>query len=50
MTSEPARDTRQSADDTTTPPDRSQSRVVLPTHQVNRTRIGGLWIGAAFLR
>jgi uncharacterized integral membrane protein len=48
MTSEPARDTRPTADDATTPQDRSQSRVVLPTHRVNRTRIGGLWIGAVF--
>jgi uncharacterized integral membrane protein len=48
MTSEPARDTQPSADDTTTPQDRGQSHVVLPTHRVKRTRIGGLWIGAAF--
>jgi uncharacterized integral membrane protein len=47
MTSEPARNTQPSADDATTPQDRGQSNVVLPTHQVKRTRIGGVWIGAA---
>jgi uncharacterized integral membrane protein len=47
MTSEPARNTQPSTDDATTPRDRGQGNVVLPTHQVRRTRIGGLWIGAA---
>jgi uncharacterized integral membrane protein len=47
MTSEPAHDTRPSADDVATPQDRGQRYVTLPTHRVRRTRIGGLWIGAA---
>jgi uncharacterized integral membrane protein len=47
MTSEPARDTRPSADDATTPHDRGQDSAVLPTHQVKRTRVGGVWAGAA---
>ena len=47
MTSEPARNTQPSTDDATTPQDQGQSNVVLPTHQVKRTRIGGVWIGAA---
>ena len=47
MTSEPARDTQPNPDDATTPEDRGQGHVELPTHRVRRTRIGGVWIGAA---
>lgn len=47
MTSDPARDTQPNADHATTPQDPGQGSVALPTHRVRRTRIGGVWIGAA---
>jgi uncharacterized integral membrane protein len=47
MTSEPARANQPNADDAATPQDLGQASVALPTHRVRRTRMGGVWIGAA---
>jgi lipopolysaccharide assembly protein A len=47
MTSEPPHGTQPSADSAAAPGEPGQDGVTLPTHQVKRTRIGGVWVAAA---
>ena len=47
MTSEPPDGTQPRADDAAASREPGQGGVVLPTHQVTRTRTGGVWVAAA---
>lgn len=47
MTSEPSRGNQPSANDAAVPGTPGQGGVTLPTHQVKRTRTGGVWVAAA---
>lgn len=47
MASEPARSTPSSADDPPAPGEQGPGPVALPTHQIKRTRTGGIWVAAA---
>jgi lipopolysaccharide assembly protein A len=46
MTSEPSRANQPSADNAAASGEPGQGGVTLPTHQVKRTRTGGVWIAA----